>query len=184
MNDDRDAHKSVLSLYVKQFIIPEGGIDAGAIFSYGDGPFSELWEEPEGLFDLSINGDNIFLYCIDADDLPHFITGFSYAGDWFDVDDIDPADPPIDRSALPEDLFEFGSVALPHFDNNLYIGNLTAFKSELLAAFMEPGNYEGSDDLRFGLVDPETSASWMQYHGTQSVVAALAMVPLVFIYLS
>ena len=49
---------------------------------------------------------------------------------------------------------------------------------------MEPGNYEGSDDLRFGLVDPETSASWMQYHGTQSVVAALAMVPLVFIYLS
>jgi hypothetical protein len=92
-----------------------------------------------------VTGDQFFLYCLDADEEPHFISGFSYNGEWTDAEDL--ADPvPLDKSALPEDLIEFGSVALPHIDNYLYRGSLQGFRTDLLAEFMDPEKYEGYDD--------------------------------------
>jgi hypothetical protein len=136
-----------------------------------------------GLFDLSVAGDQLFLYCLDADDLPHFITGFSYNGDWTDAQDLadlDPDDVPLDQSALPEDLFELGSVALPHADNHLYIGNLTGSKAELLSEFMKPDNYEPSDALRFELVESKGSGVASLF---SALVTTVAMVPLVVVLL-
>jgi hypothetical protein len=161
----------------RQFNIPEGGIAAGSIFGYGEGsPFADQWEEAEGLFDLSVAGDQFFLYCLDADDKPHFLTGFSYNGDWADAAELAlRAEVPLDQSALPEDLFEFGSVALPHADNHLYIGNLTGRTDELLMEFMDPANYEPSDDLRFGLVDQDSGAMGL----FSALATTVAIVPLV-----
>jgi hypothetical protein len=160
-----------------QFNIPEGGIIAGDSFGYGDGsPFSELWEEPEGLFDLSVTGDQFFLYCLNADDEPHFISGFSYNGEWADAEDL--ADPvPLDKSALPEDLIEFGSVALPHIDNYLYRGITTGNKTDLLAEFMDPEKYEGSDDARWGLGKIEDPSGALSLFS--ALVTTVAIVPLV-----
>jgi hypothetical protein len=161
-----------------QFNIPEGGIIAGNSFGYGDGsPFSDLWEDPEGLFDLSVTGDQFFLYCLNADDEPHFISGFSYNGEWTDAEDLaDPA--PLDQSALPEDLIEFGSVALPHIDNYLYRGITTGNRTDLLAEFMNPEKYEGSDNARWGLgiiEDPSGARSLL----SSALLTVAAIVPLV-----
>ena len=69
-----------------QFTIPDGGIKAGQAFGFGGGsPFADQWEmlqEGGGLFDLSVNGDQVFIYCLDADDLPNIVWGFNYNGPW------------------------------------------------------------------------------------------------------
>jgi hypothetical protein len=165
-------------LHQPQFNIPEGGIKAGDIFGYGDGsPYSEYWESPEGLFDLSVAGDQFFLYCLDADDLPHFITGFSYNGAWMEAEDIQALEEvPLDKSALPEDLFELGAVFVPHADNHLYTGIVSANKTDLLLAFMDPSNYEASDALRYGFVDQNGSGALNLF---SALVYIVAMVPLV-----
>jgi hypothetical protein len=162
---------ATLLFHQPQFNIPEGGVGAGVIFGYGDGsPMSDQWEDPEGLFDLSVTGDQLFLYCLDADDLPHFITGFSYNGPWMEAEDIQALDEvPLDQSALPEDLFEVGAVFLPHGDNHIYVGNLTGSPADLLLEYMDPSNYEASDALRYGLVDQDDS-------GARNLFSALATV--------
>jgi hypothetical protein len=169
-------------LLSSQFNIPEGGIAAGSIFGYGDGsPYSEQWESPEGLFDLSVAGDQFFLYCLDADDLPHFITGFSYNGAWMEAEDIQALEEvPLDKSALPEDLFELGAVFLPHADNHIYTGNLTGSTTDLLLEFMDSSNYEASDALRYGLVKEGESDARNMF---SALVATVAMVPLVAVLL-
>jgi endonuclease I len=165
-----------------QFNIPEGGIAAGKIFGYGDGsPFSEQWENPEGLFDLSVAGDQFFLYCLDADDLPHFITGFSYNGAWMEAEDIRALEEvPLDKSALPEDLFELGAVFLPHGDNHIYTGEVAGSTAELLLQFMDPLNYEASNALRYGLVDQDGSGARSLF---SALVTLVAMIPLVAVLL-
>jgi hypothetical protein len=136
-----------LLLHCPQFNIPKGGMLSGTRFGYGDAsPFSKQWETPEGLFDLSVTGDQFFLYCLDVDDLPNFITGFSYNGAWMEAEDIQAMDEvPLDMSALPEDLFEFGSVFLPHAVNHLYNGTRSGFLADVLIEFMNPLNYEASE---------------------------------------
>jgi hypothetical protein len=157
-----------------QFTIPEGGITAGDIFGYGEGsPLSEQWGDAEGFFDLSVTGDQFFLYCLDVNDLPNFISGFSFNGDWADAEDIAALDEvPLDQSALPDDLLEFGSVALPHADNHIYIGSLMGSEAELLAEFMDPANYKASDDVRYGL---ETSGALSLF---SALFTAAAIIPL------
>jgi hypothetical protein len=93
-----------------------------------------------------VAGDQFFLYCLDADDRPNFITGFSYNGAWMEAEDIQALDEvPLDQSALPEDLFEFGSVFLPHAVHHLYIGNLAGTPADLLIEFMNPLSYKASN---------------------------------------
>jgi hypothetical protein len=93
-----------------------------------------------------VAGDQFFLYCLDVDDRPNFITGFSYNGAWMEAEDIQALDEvPLDQSALPEDLFEFGSVFLPHAVHHLYIGNLAGTPADLLIEFMNPLSYKASN---------------------------------------
>jgi hypothetical protein len=95
------------------------------------------------VFDLSVSGDQFFLYCLDADDIPNFITGFSYNGPWMDAEDIQAMDPvPLDQSALPEDLLEFGSVFVPHAANHVYVGALAGDRTSLLSEYMNSSSYE------------------------------------------
>jgi hypothetical protein len=157
-----------------QFNIPKEGISAGSVFGYGAGsPYLEQWEDAEGLFDLSVAGDQFFLYCLDADDRPNFITGFSYNGAWMEAEDIQALDEvPLDQSALPSDLFRFGGVFLPHADNHLYIGNLTGSKTELLSGFMNPFNYKASDTSRFKIDSGALSLF-------SAFVTTVAIVPLI-----
>jgi hypothetical protein len=112
-----------------------------------------------------VAGDQFFLYCLDADDLPHFITGFSYNGAWMEAEDIRALEEvPLDKSALPEDLFEFGSVFLSHAENHLYIGNLVGTPLDLLIEFMNPLSYKafnacsslkGGDAMVFSVISDE-----------------------------
>jgi hypothetical protein len=124
-----------------------------------------------------VTGDQFFLYCLDADDLPHFITGFSYNGAWMEAEDIQALDEiPLDKSALPEDLFELGAVFLPHADNHIYTGNVSGNTTDLLIEFMDPLNYEASNALRYRLIGQDDSGARNVF---SALVATVAMIPLV-----
>jgi hypothetical protein len=128
-----------------------------------------------------VAGDQFFLYCLDADDLPHFITGFSYNGAWMEAEDIRALEEvPLDKSALPEDLFELGAVFLPHGDNHIYTGEVAGSTAELLLQFMDPLNYEASNALRYGLVDQDGSGARSLF---SALVTLVAMIPLVAVLL-
>lgn len=158
---------------VSQFIIPEDGIPAGQSFGYGENsPFAEQWEVvSDGPFDFGINGDQVFIYCVDADDLPNILFAFSNTGNWSDpgLAEYGP-----DESALPDKVAGVGSLVLPHQDNCNYQGITTGYKSDLLTAFVDPENWVCSDNSRFNLDLP--SAAWMS-----RTVVALVLAPLVLL---
>ena len=83
---------------------------------------------------------------------------------------------PLDKSALPEDLFELGAVFLPHADNHIYTGIVQGNKTGLLLEFMDPSNYDASDTFRYGLVDQGGSGARNLF---SAIVSIVTLVPLV-----
>ncbi len=101
---------------------------AGTSFGFGDtaSAYKDYWSEytPGGLlFDIGTAGDNLFLYCLNADNEPHIITAFTNVGVWLDGD-LGEATYGTNSSALPDALADAGSLALPHYDNCIYAGPL------------------------------------------------------------
>jgi hypothetical protein len=150
-----------LSLYlhlyttILQFIIPDEGVKAGRSFGYGaTSPLNSQWELVENtVFDLGINGDQLLVYCLDADNKPNFLWGFSYNGDWSEPG---LADYGTNMSALPDSLAKLGHTTLPHKDNCLYNGTQSGRKTDLQASFMNVSNWDCTDDARFE-IDMSTS---------------------------
>lgn len=127
-----------------QYILPEGGQLPGSLFGYGvTFPLQQgTWSEADGsLFDLSSVADNIFVYCIDADNRPVFLNAITY-GSWGLVAPSQDTDD-YAATTLPP-ISGWGSLALPWASNFLYTGPKTGTKTELLTAFAHPGNYQGS----------------------------------------
>jgi hypothetical protein len=162
-----------LNVFV-QFIVPREGIQAGQSFGYGaSSPFNSQWEAVEGtVFDLGINGDQLLVYCLNADDKPHFLWGFSYNGNWSEPG---LADYGTNTSALPEALQTLGHTILPHKDNCLYNGTQSGRKTDLQAAFMNASNYDCSDEARFEIADPQSGASSWTSMTTTTVVAMMSL---------
>lgn len=83
----------------------------------------------------------MFVYCINADDKPVFLNALTYNEDGFVETGLDSYD--FQNTALPP-IYGEGSLALPFAPSYLYVGPQEGTKSELLAAFSDPGNYQGS----------------------------------------
>jgi len=142
-----------------EYTIGEGGLSTGDIFGFG-GKYPDdkgSWEFT-GTFDLSTSvPDNLFVYCLDVYEEPHFLLAVTYNGNF--------SDPNLDsysfsETALPEEFLEleYGSLALPFFPNFLYRGRGDGRVDQLLESFSDPANYEGSL-MPFELDLPDTTTS-------------------------
>jgi hypothetical protein len=136
-------------------VVPEGGISGGSVIGFGpqlEGAIgSSDWEEVRNNFELSIDGEQIFLYCVDANDDLRHLNALSYNGPF--------QDPGLqnygyNESSLPISLRDVGSVVLPHKNNYNYAG-VTSVEDEVLRLAIEnPDNWLGSNDARYTLVIP------------------------------
>lgn len=90
-------------------------------------------------------GDHFHLYCINADNDPHFIfsLGFNAVEGWR-PDALPPAEYGK-SSALPAKLSPHGNVLLPGFSNWFYNGTQNASAAVLIPAFSNATNWIGSD---------------------------------------
>ena len=148
-----------ISFVRSQYSIPEGGLNAGDVFGYNvqfpndQGSWEEVSSASEeessggGVFDLTSSvPDNMLVYCLDADEQPHFLSAITTNGDGFSEEGLDSYT--TSETALPEELGEGsggGKLVLPFQPNYLYTGIREGDRNELVAAFADPANYEGRD---------------------------------------
>ena len=135
---------------ISQYKIPEEGIEAGQLFGYNadfntDADQGEWSIVDDSMFALHPDGDTLLLYCINADDEIHFISGLSYSGPWAPIDQNDYG---TDQSALPDRLNPLGSVAVQGYANWVYNGTQVANRDVLIPSFSDSSNWVGSD-LRY-----------------------------------
>lgn len=102
-------------------------------------------EQKDEEWNMDHLGDHFHLYCINADNEPHFIfsLGFNQVESW-----KPEALPPAEygkSSALPARLDPNGSVLLPGFSNWFYNGTQNASATVLIPAFSNADNWIGSD---------------------------------------
>lgn len=114
----------------------------------------------DGEFDLSIGGDSILIYCMNADGEPHFITAFTYANGGFAEPGQDEDTYSFDRTSLPDDFVEYGFVAVPFLQNYRYVGpSSNPRKNESLIEYARAENYEGSNEQRTTMKELEGDTS-------------------------
>lgn len=103
---------------------------------------------------FATTGDNIFIFD-GTRGAPNFLYGFrNEGGAWQDPAGEGTANDDNDDSALPASLTGAntalgGPGATDHDDNNRYTGPTTGTKADLLAALMDPSNWEGSQSDPF-----------------------------------
>jgi hypothetical protein len=145
-----------------QMITPDDGIEQGTLFGYGPGAtHGGDWKTESGSFSLGTDvGDNVFLYCIDADNKTKFLAGFSNTGNW-SIPGLTPEEYGESMSALPEMLLN-ASIVLPHMNNYFYNGSREETINLLRADMLNPEPWVGNDERRFGVENSnlDTSASW------------------------
>ena len=148
-------------------------IPAGTQFGYGfDYGANQNWTNYEGLFNLGVNGDSMFLYCIGINGTINPLVGFSNAGSWSEPGLL-LSEYGSEQSALPDQLKEVGSVVLPHLDNYEYKGPQKLEKPELQKAMTDAENWEGTDE---GLGDQTAGCGMVEAHLERVLVAALALI--------
>lgn len=79
------------------------------------------------------------MYCLDADNVPNFLWGFSYNGPWVNAS-LAEGEYGTNSSALPASL-ELANVVLPHNDSCAYQGDLIGRKTDLQAQFVSSSSY-------------------------------------------
>lgn len=127
---------------------------AGTIFGYGDtSPFADRWSSTDDLgntFDIQTTGDNLFVYCVDADELPNFLFGFSNNGPWLEAG-LSAVEYGTGFSALPEPLSQAGSLFLSHGDNCVYSGPVqtTMEKAELQQTMIDTQYFDCINGTRY-----------------------------------
>lgn len=126
--------------------IPSAGIKSGERFGFGfDFGAEQKWLRESGTFNIGIMGDSVFLYCYLGDSTVNHLVAYSNNNAWA------PAGLPVgdygsEKSALPDELREVGSVILPHLDNYRYEGPGAGEKIDLQNFMMDPNNWSGNDE--------------------------------------
>lgn len=133
---------------------------------------ADMWDEfPLGgqAFDIQTTGDNIFIYCLDADQKPNVINGWTNSGSWKEAgltdDEYGTA-----TSALPENLEGAGSIALPDTNNCIYSGPLPRDTASLAENLIDPTLWSCQDSPRI-ILDLGDSAGG---RASLSVIATVA----------
>jgi len=114
--------------------VPDGGLSSGTIFGFGDDSnlfLARAWTQT-GTLALSTQGDSVIVYCQPTEGKYNFLGAATTSNSW----DANQSD--SNNSGLPPGL-EIASIALPHFDNYIYIGPSEGTKSYLTSAI---GNEE------------------------------------------
>lgn len=140
-------------------------------------PYFENWEPVGGEdnnFELATTGDNFFIYCIDADDQPNFLWGYSYNGPWKEAG-LSNEEYGEGFSALPESLEVVGNTVFEHVDNCAYEGDLGGRKTDLQIKFMDPIEFTCVDENRIQIVQPTTPPSGVQ-SSSSFLAAAMGLV--------
>jgi hypothetical protein len=148
---------SFLFCFHAQFTASDEGLKAGTAFGYGEGMvMSELFEPVQGSFSLSTSGEQIHLYCLEANGDPRPLYAFSYNGDW-----AAPELPSynFDQSALPQNLEGLGNVVLESMSNYVYDGPTDGSNEDLKLQVTNPVNWLGSSTDRFQLGSLPDSAA-------------------------
>ena len=172
-----------LAIFLHQFVVPEGGISGGSIIGFGpelEGAIgSNDWIEVRNDFELSTEGEQIFLYCLAASDDPRPLNALSYNGPFQEPGRLTYG---FNESALPSNLKDVGHVVLPHMDNYNYAGVTNAEDDVLRVAIEDPASWVGSNEARYSLVlggdsgTPRRGAysRWTMFAGTAiGVLAAM-----------
>lgn len=129
---------------------PDRGIPAGVPFGVGPNgdanggayEFGTNWTSVQGVFSLSTDGEQVFLFCIGADKSARPLAAISYNG---------PFSPPglasygTNESALPDSLAENGTIVLPHEYRWEYQSRgVTMDIDDLRADIRDTNNWRGS----------------------------------------
>jgi hypothetical protein len=126
--------------------VPEEGFNQGKVFAYGivqdNITLVEYNHTGPNQFDLNPDGDHILIYCMNADNQPHFINAITYQVGWAEEG---LANYTTGTSALPKRLDPLGSVALGEFSNWYYNGTRTGSADVLIPAFSNASSWVGSD---------------------------------------
>lgn len=155
-------HAFSLPLYSPlQYKIPETGIASGVQFGmFGEG-LKEWGVHEDTTFALNPKGDNLFLYCLNQYNEPHFVFGISYGNHTWSENGVlsgDSSNPfwGLEQSALPEELMGVGSIELPGYGNWRYVGPSGLSVDRMKSSFSNSSHWEGSD-LRFSFSAASTS---------------------------
>lgn len=90
-------------------------------------------------------GDSVFLYCYLGDSTVNPLVGYSNNNAWAPAG-LEVEEYGSEKSALPDQLIEVGSIVLPHLDNYRYEGPGVGEKQDLQAYMMDPNNWKGNDE--------------------------------------
>lgn len=177
-----------------QYDIPEEGIAPGDVFAYGVSLKTDKgsWTDVSSLNGSASvplllstqTGDSIFLYCVNADDKPHFITGLVYnsGANWSEAGLVQYG---FNESSLPDQLKDAneGYVALPLSANYLYTGPQSGKRSELVVAFANPNNYNSSlTAFKIDTSDTKSSATTIQIV-SRSIIGSLLVATVMLAFL-
>ena len=131
-------------------LTPEDGIPAGSLFGYGPHSLNQqLWTKDQGTFSLGLDGDNIFLYCLDRWKRTRFLSGFSNTGSW-KPPFLEESEYGQNSSSLAPSLTN-NTVTLPHKKNYYYNGERDARIHLLRRNIRVADMWAGDDELRFSI---------------------------------
>ena len=132
--------------FCQQLTVPSAGIKAGERFGFGyDFGADQKWVREQGNFNVGIMGDSVFLYCLLGDSTVNPLVGYSNNNAWAPAG-LDVEEYGSEKSALPDQLRDVGSIILPHLDNYRYEGPGVGEKQDLQAYMMDPNNWKGNDE--------------------------------------
>lgn len=120
----------------------------------------------------------MLLYCLNADNEPHFITGVIYNEDAIWSESGLP-EYQFNQSALPAALVNDGSLALPLQPNYLYQGPNSGKRVDLVEAYGNPANYKGSQEawiIDTSKTDTASAATTPFTFGMISLISSFMMI--------
>jgi len=134
-----------------EFVLTED-VDAGVPFSYNvdsqENVTMPAWDLVDGdEFSIRQDGDTLMLYCMNADNIPHFINAVTFHNDGFSERGLDEY--PVGQSAMPTNRYSsltgVATVELSGYSNWFYNGTQEAKAAVLKPAFSDPNSWFGSD---------------------------------------
>ncbi|KAG7369396.1 hypothetical protein IV203_032139 [Nitzschia inconspicua] len=132
---------------VMMLTTPPEGIPAGITVGLGPAEtvyqYGRSWQSVQGVFALSTEGEQVFLYCLDGSNQPRPIAAISYNGPFLPPNLPDYG---FNTSAVPQELVDANAtIVLPHEHRWQYIGPKLLEINELKAAIQDTEtNWEGT----------------------------------------